>query len=147
MPSQLTPEILAVMRHTAQALKSSPNPDALRLRILANQGSTDPRFAFLRGRVFGGVWEALRAGKTVSDDGEIVVPVKAPAAALVAYGSDSEDEDENEQPEVTEMQDAEAVETKEEVTPAQDEEAQAKRREKARLWALKRKKPAIDDDV
>jgi hypothetical protein len=85
------------MRHTSSAITSAPNPFLLESRILTNH-STDPRFAFLRGR-WKHVWEALKSGKEVGENGRVIVKSAIGGGTgggvvglLGGYGSDSDSE-------------------------------------------------------
>lgn len=87
--------ILALMKHTAKSLRSSPNPQVLTLRILTNH-SSDPRFAFLRGR-YKREWERML------DPPPAPVPLKKEelpkgvTGLLGGYGSDSDDEEDSDE--------------------------------------------------
>ena len=82
------------MRHTAKSLATSPNPDVLELRILANHAN-DARFSFLRGR-YTNTWERLkeanRRAKTIKPVSKIA-ECKAVGALVGGYDSSDSDED------------------------------------------------------
>ncbi|GAA5890893.1 hypothetical protein JCM6882_008848 [Rhodosporidiobolus microsporus] len=99
-----SPTLLSLMLRLHATLYSSPNPQLLELRILANHGS-DPRFrSFMRkeGRWFG-VWERVRRGEEVGKRKEEAGKQAGGGgglAGLAAYGSDSDEETEDEEGQV-----------------------------------------------
>lgn len=131
------------MKHTFVSLSASPNPALLEMRILAHHGA-DRRFDFLKGR-YARAWRGVKNPAPKAD---------AMGSLLGGYES-SEDEDEEgeggqdaadeakpmaapptDTPDAGMAVDATATPTADE---AQEEEKRRLRREKARLWAEKRK--------
>ena len=93
------------MKHTAKSISTSPNPQILEMRILANHAS-DERFAFLRGRwpdAWVSVKERLRRVR-INDPERKKKEEKAVGALLGGYDSSAEDSEEDE-----ENEDEEAV--------------------------------------
>ncbi|BGP13001.1 hypothetical protein JCM10213_007992 [Rhodosporidiobolus nylandii] len=91
--SEPSDEQLALMKRLHTTLSTSPNPQLLELRILANHGS-DARFAFLRkGGRWREVWERIRAGKDPLGREE-VKSTPGGLMGLGGYGSSDEESEE-----------------------------------------------------
>ena len=85
------------MKHTAKSISTSPNPQMLEMRILANHAS-DERFAFLRGRwpdAWVSVKERLRRVR-MNDPERKKKEEKAVGALLGGYDSSDEESEEDE---------------------------------------------------
>lgn len=129
------------MKHTFVSLSASPNPALLEMRILANHGA-DKRFEFLRGR-YADAWRDVKNPPKAE-------PTAAIGSLLGGYES-SEDKsaDEGAGDAAPSAGAGEAKPAVEEASadgpqeaPAGETEKEAKkrlRREKARLWAEKRR--------
>ena len=120
------------MRRTAAHITSSPNPEQLEMRILANHGN-DTRFSFLRGR-WKCAWIRLKEEEMTKLERSKPKPVTA-LSNLMAYGSDSGEEDADED------NVAGLVSTQHPGSEAGDvgEEVKATRRLRAKEWAKKRR--------
>jgi len=127
---------MELMRRVANHIRSSPNPTQLEMRILANHGADDPRFAFLKGR-WKNIWEALKKDGQASGN----IPSKAPQVmnALADYGSSEEDDTNTEGLSDGEKSDHQAS-TVSALVPSQSEELQRQRRERLAEWKQKHRK-------
>jgi hypothetical protein len=123
------------MRRTAAHIVSSPNPERLEMRILANHGR-DVRFSFLRGR-----WKCawIRVKEEEMAKLERLKPKPTVSLSnLIAYGTDSEEEgaDGSNQSGL-----ASTMETRPQRAErgVPEEDVKAARRLRAKEWAKKRK--------
>jgi len=123
------------MRRTATHLISSPNPEQLEMRILANHGQ-DARFSFLRGR-WKSAWLRLKEEEMAKLERSKPKPVTA-LSNLIAYGTDS-DEEGADSHNVAGL--GPSAETRPQGSEASDvgEEVKAARRLRAKEWAKKRR--------
>lgn len=135
-----------LMRRTASHILSSPNPAQLEMRILANHGA-DRRFAFLKGR-WSRAWRLAKTHTRMDKERqEQKAQPNSSLGGLAGYGgSDSEaDSDSDRSGEDVEKKDDEKVAETDENPPtvgsadAQDDEAKAARRARAKEWAEKRR--------
>ncbi len=125
------------MRRTAAHITSSPNPEQLEMRILANHGS-DTRFSFLRGR-WKCAWIRLKEEEMAKLERSKPKPVTA-LSNLMAYGSDSDSgEEDADGDNVVGL--VSSVATQHPGSKAGDvgEEVKAARRLRAKEWAKKRR--------
>jgi len=89
--------ILTLMKHTAKSISTSPNPQLLEMRILANHASDD-RFAFLRGR-WPEAWESVkeRLRRLKMNDPERKKKEEKAVGALLGGYESSDDEEEGQE--------------------------------------------------
>ena len=133
------------MERTAASISRSNNPQQLEMRILANHGF-DPRFAFLRGR-WRRVWQNIKAPAPPKP----TATTSSNFSGLADYAEDSESED-NEQESTSQPGDISKIGSSNSATldshksvPPESLEsqealaAQTERRERAKLWAAKRR--------
>lgn len=149
------------MLKTAIHLASSPNPAQLEMRILANYG-TDKRFAFLKGR-WSQAWKMMKGKARMNKENEEKVKTMSSGTALGGldgYGDSDADSDSHfgSEGKAEEKQDPEDKTDNDPIASPQanvdvqisvestapssnpDEEAiKEARRQRARLWAEKRK--------
>ena len=123
------------MQRTAAHIASSPNPEQLEMRILANHGN-DARFSFLRGR-WKYAWIRLKEEEMAKLERSKPKPVTA-LSNLIAYGTDSDEEDAGEDNVAALVS---SVATQRPGLEADDvgEEVKATRRLRAKEWAKKRR--------
>jgi hypothetical protein len=123
------------MQRTAAHITSSPNPEQLEMRILANHGK-DVRFSFLRGR-WKCAWIRLKEEERAKLERSKPEPVTA-LFNLIAYGTDS-DEENSDEDNVAAL--VSSVATQHLGSEAGDvgEEVKATRRLRAKEWAKKRR--------
>lgn len=122
------------MRRTATHLISSPNPAQLEMRILANHGA-DKRFAFLKGR-WGQSWRLikakLRVEKEEKERKEKQEKEQKGLGMLASYDSNSDD--------------GSGSEVAQKVGEP-DEEKKELRRQKAKEWAQRRRRAAVEGET
>jgi hypothetical protein len=129
------------MERTIASISRSKNPQQLEMRILANHGS-DPRFAFLRGR-WRRAWEHIKAPPPPKP----VATASSNFSGLADYAEDSNSEDDerqspskpNSEPEIGSVGPVTADLDKSASESLETLAAQMGRRERARLWAAKRR--------
>ena len=125
------------MRRTAAHITSSPNPEQLEMRILANHGN-DTRFSFLRGR-WKCAWIRLKEEEVAKLEHSKPKPVTA-LSNLMAYGSDGDSgEEDADEDNVAGL--VSSVATQHPGSQAGDvgEDVKATRRLRAKEWAKKRR--------
>ena len=121
------------MRRTAAHITSSPNPEQLEMRILANHGG-DTRFSFLRGR-WKCAWIRLKEEEMAKLERSKPKPTTA-LSNLMAYGTDSDEGDADED-NVTSV--VSSVTIQHPGSGDVGEEVKATRRLRAKEWAKKRR--------
>ncbi|WWC89451.1 uncharacterized protein L201_004375 [Kwoniella dendrophila CBS 6074] len=90
--NEVPPEpILVLMKHTAKAIISSPNPSVLELRILTNH-SKDDRFQFLKGR-YKSTWDRIKSDLRKEKQGELRKEEKSKQLGLGLGGLGGYDSD------------------------------------------------------
>ena len=123
------------MRRTAAHTTSSPNPEQLEMRILANHGS-DTRFSFLRGR-WKYAWIRLKEEEMAKLERSKPKPTTA-LSNLMAYGTDSDEGDADED-NVAGLVSSVAPQHPGSEAGDVGEEVKATRRLRAKEWAKKRR--------
>jgi hypothetical protein len=133
---------LTLMERTAASISRSKNPQQLEMRILANHGS-DPRFAFLRGR-WRRAWEHIKEPPPPRP----IAAVASNLSGLADYAEDSESEDSEQSPphprlsEIGSSNDTILGLDKSMPDSLEMPAVQTERRERAKLWAAKRRADA-----
>jgi len=126
---------ITLMQRTAAHIASSPNPEQLEMRILANHGN-DARFSFLRGR-WKCAWVRLKEEEMAKLERSKPEPVTA-LFNLISYGTDSDEGGAGED-DVAAL--VPSVATQHPGSEAGDvgEDVKATRRLRAKEWAKKRR--------
>ncbi|SCV68824.1 BQ2448_945 [Microbotryum intermedium] len=142
---------LALMKKLHSTLSNAADPSLLEIRIMANHGR-DSRFDFLRKEgKWSEVWDKIKRGEPVGEEAKRKDEEKVVAGnglGLNGYGSDSGEEEEGKGDAAVVKQEGNAGEGSAEGTPIptpateedkDEQERRAKKAEKIKEWARKRK--------
>ncbi|SCZ90940.1 BZ3500_MvSof-1268-A1-R1_Chr1-3g02403 [Microbotryum saponariae] len=138
---------LALMKKLHTTLSNAADPSLLEIRIMANHGR-DPRFDFLRKEgKWSDVWERIKKGEPVGEEARRNAEENVGnglGLGLNGYGSDSEEEEGDtaaaeEEDKLKDAANEASIPTPSTEEDKDEQERRAKKAEKIKEWARKRK--------